>query len=162
MTPQADAKSALLAVLVAAREELLAAVALVPADARASRSVCGTWTLQDLIGHIADWERLGADGLAQMAAGRAPQVEHVTDVDAWNAAHVEARRGQTWESVWGDLQGARRDLAKAVEQMSQADLERVYPFPWGSEGTPHQWAAVYVEHDRSHARGLRTRLASEG
>jgi hypothetical protein len=39
--------------------------------------------------------------------------------------------------------------------MSQADLERSYPFPWGSDGTPYQWAAVYVDHDRTHARGLR-------
>jgi hypothetical protein len=45
--------------------------------------------------------------------------------------------------------------------MTQADLERPYPFPWGPEGTPYQWVAIYVEHDRSHARGLRTHLAYE-
>jgi hypothetical protein len=95
---------------------------------------------------------MGADGLAQMAAGQAPLVEHVTDIDAWNAAHVEARRGQSWEQVWEDVQTARRRLVETLAGMSQADLETTYRFPWGPEGTSYQWLVVYVDHDRSHAK----------
>jgi hypothetical protein len=94
-----------------------------------------------------------------MAAGRAPQVEHVTDIDAWNAAHADARHDQSWEQVWKDLTRARRALGKTLARMSQADLERTYPFPWGPEGTPYQWIAIYVDHDRSHARGLHASIA---
>jgi hypothetical protein len=90
-----------------------------------------------------------------MAAGQAPAVEHVQDIDAWNAARVETRRNQPWEQVWEDWCRARRALIEALAGMSQADLERTYPFPWGPEGTPYQWAVVYVDHDRTHARGLR-------
>jgi hypothetical protein len=116
--------------------------------------VCGTWTLKDVLGHIADWEVLGARGLAHMATGRAPDVEHVADIDAWNAAQVDARRAMPWEQVWADCHRARRSFIEALARMSQADLERRYPFPWGPEGTPYQWAAIYVDHDRTHARGL--------
>jgi hypothetical protein len=116
--------------------------------------VCGEWTLQDALGHIADWEALGAIGLAHMAAGRPPCVERVDDIDAWNAAHVDARHGQTWDQVWDDLCVARQALTEALAGLSQADLDQHYPCPWGPEGTPYQWAVVYVEHDRSHARGL--------
>lgn len=152
---RSGAKVVLLAALAAARQELLAAAALVPPEERASRAVCGTWTLKDVLGHIADWETLGAVGLGQMAAGQAPSVEHVADIDAWNAVHAEARRDQPWEQVWEDACRARRALREALAGMSQADLERSYPFPWGSKGTPYQWAAVYVDHDRTHTRGLR-------
>jgi uncharacterized damage-inducible protein DinB/predicted RNase H-like HicB family nuclease len=148
-------KTVLLAALAAAREELRAAVVLVPPEERSSRAVCGTWTLKDVLGHIADWEALGAIGLGQMAAGQAPYVEHVEDIDAWNAIHVEARRYQPWEQVWEDWRRARRALKETLAGMSQTNLEQTYPFPWGSEGTPYQWAAVYVDHDRTHARGLR-------
>jgi hypothetical protein len=150
-------KAVLRAALAAARDELLAAIALLrePVEARATRPVCGHWTLQDVVGHLADWERLGAEGLRQMAAGRAPRVEHVADVDAWNAAHVQARQGQPWEVAWGDLVAARQALLSALGEMGEGDLGRTYPFPWGPEGTPYQWVAVYAQHDRSHARGLR-------
>jgi uncharacterized damage-inducible protein DinB len=161
--PQAKSgdKAVLLAALGAARQALLAAAALVPPRQRSSRAVCGAWALHDVLGHVADWERLGADGLAQMAAGQAPTVEHVTDIDAWNAAHVSARRGQPWEKVWEDLHKTRRALTATLRGMSQADLEQTYPFPWGPEGTPYQWVAIYVDHDRSHARSLRARGAQE-
>jgi hypothetical protein len=153
---QSGPKAVLLGALAAAREELLTAANLVPPEKRSSRSVCGVWTLKDVLGHIADWEALGAAGLAQMAAGQVPIVEHVMDIDAWNAAHVAARRDQPWEQVWDDLGKARRALVGALAEMSQVDLERRYPFPWGPEGTPYQWVVVYVDHDRTHARRLRT------
>jgi uncharacterized damage-inducible protein DinB/predicted RNase H-like HicB family nuclease len=151
-------KAVLLAALAAARDELLTAAALVPSEERASRPVCGEWTLKDVVGHIADWEWFGVDGLCQMAAGQPPRVEHVRDIDAWNQAHAEARRSQPWETVWTDLHAARRALLDVLEEMSQAQLGRSYPFPWGPEGTPYQWIWVYFRHDREHAHGLRQTL----
>jgi uncharacterized damage-inducible protein DinB/predicted RNase H-like HicB family nuclease len=155
---ETGSKAVLLAALAAARDELLAAAALVPPEERASRPVCGEWTLKDVLGHVADWEWFGVDGLRQMAAGQSPQVEHVQDIDAWNQAHVEARRDQAWETVWADLHAARRALLDVLEEMSQAQLGRSFPFPWGPEGTPYQWIWVYFRHDREHAHGLRQTL----
>jgi hypothetical protein len=151
-------KAVLLAALTAARDELLAAAALIPPDERASRPVCGVWTLKDVLGHVADWEWFGVEGLRQMAAGHAPQVEYVGDLDAWNQAHVEARRDQPWEAVWADLHAVRRALLDVLEEMSQAQLRRFFSFPWGPAGTPYQWIWVYLRHDREHAHGLRQAL----
>lgn len=151
-------KAVLSAVLAAAREELLAAAALVPSEARASRSVCGEWTVKDLIGHIADWEWFGAEGLRLMAAGRTPDVEPIDDFDTWNAAHAEARREQSWDTVVSDLHAARRALAGAVEEIGEAALTQSFPFPWGGKGTPYQWICVYVGHDREHAHDLQVAM----
>lgn len=94
------------------------------------------------------------DGLRQMAAGQPPQVEHVQDIDAWNQAHVEARRDQPWDAVWADFQAARQALLEVLEGMSQAQLETSFPSPWGSDITPYRWVCVYLAHDREHAQGL--------
>jgi len=48
-----------------------------------------------------------------------------------------------------------RALVEALGRMGGGDLGRRYPFPWGPQGTPYQWAEVFFDHDRSHAQGLR-------
>ena len=152
---KSGSKVLLRAALAAVREELLAAAALVPPADRSTRLVCGRWTLKDVLGHVADWEAFGAEGLRLMAVGQPPLIEPVTDIDAWNEVHAAARAAQPWEQVWGDFRAARRALVEALEGMGEGDLGRLYLFPWGPQGTPYQWAEVFVEHDRSHARGLR-------
>jgi predicted RNase H-like HicB family nuclease/uncharacterized damage-inducible protein DinB len=151
---QVGSKVVLAAAMAAARDELLAAAALVPKDAQDSWPVCGEWTVKDLLGHVADWEWFGAEGLRQMADGQAPDVEPIGDLDAWNAAHVKARRGQAWDAVCEDFHAARRALLEALEATGEAELAHVFPFPWGPQGTPYQWVTVYFGHDREHARDV--------
>jgi predicted RNase H-like HicB family nuclease/uncharacterized damage-inducible protein DinB len=145
-------KAVLLAALDAARKELASSAALVPAEERASRSLCGEWTLKDVLGHIADWEWVGVEGLRDMAGGRAPQVEAINDIEAWNQARAEARRNQTWEQVWTDFQATRLAFLEVLQGMDQTMLDQHYPFPWGAAGTAYQWVLVFFRHDRDHAR----------
>ncbi len=147
-------KVVLLAALAAARDALLAATALVPSEERASRPVCGEWTLKDVLGHVADWEWLGVEGLRQMAAGHPLQVDYDGDEEAWNKAHAAARRDQPWQAAWADFQAARRVLLDVLEGMCQADLDRSFPNQWGSESTPYHWVCSWLTHDREHAEGL--------
>jgi hypothetical protein len=148
-------KSVLLAALDAAREELLAAAALVPADERTTRPVVGRWTLKDVLGHIADWEWYAADGLRQMAAGQRPEPEPLASIEAWNIAHAEARRDQPWDEVWGDLSDAHAAFRATLDGTGQEVMANAFPFAWGGKGTPYRWASIFIEHDREHARELR-------
>ncbi len=145
------------AALAAARGELLAGADLILAG-EAGRPVCGTWTLKDVIGHMVDWELVGVEGLRDMAAGRAPQVEEITNIDAWNELHVNARRGQSWEVLWADLHRTRHTLLEILEGMDGEALGCSFRFPWGQEGSAYQWLRVFVSHDREHAAGLRAAL----
>jgi uncharacterized damage-inducible protein DinB len=149
------------AALAAARRELLAAAALVPAGERHIRPVCGTWSVQDVIGHIADWEVFGVKGLRHMASGGGTgplPVEHIPDIDAWNEVHVAARREQPWSQVWADLSQAREDLDAVLREMETAALSRRHRFPWNAKGTAYDWLCVYLRHDREHAARLRAVL----
>jgi hypothetical protein len=148
----------LLAALKAARNELLTAAALVPCEERASRGVCGEWTLKDVVGHLADWERVGVEGLRDMAAGCTPQCEHIADIESWNQAHAAARRDEAWADAWTDLHRVRDGLHSVLGGMSDEALTQVYRFPWGRRGTAYQWVRVFVAHDREHAEGLRAAM----
>jgi uncharacterized damage-inducible protein DinB/predicted RNase H-like HicB family nuclease len=157
---QAGPRSVLLAALEAQREELLAAAAMVPVAERTSRPVCGVWTLKDVLGHIADWEQWCLDRLRAMAAGRPPALEKVTDETGWNRTHAEARRGQAWEQVWADFQGARQALLDVLAGMSRADLGHSFPGVWDAETRPYAWALLSLEHDREHARDIRDAMSA--
>ena len=147
-------KSVLLAVLEATRLELLACAAPVPVSERDTCPVCGVWTLKDVLGHIADWEQFGVCGLRDMAAGKAPQVEFIDDIDAWNQVHASLRRDQPWEEVWADLHTVRNALLETLNDTSEAVLEGSYLFPWGAQGTAYQWLTVFAGHDQEHAKDL--------
>lgn len=160
--PKSGAKAALLAALCAQRKALQAQIALIPVDQRDSHPICGEWTLKDVVGHIADWERWVVEGLRAMAAGQQPQTENVEDVEVWNQAHVGARRDQPWQQVWEDLQNTRREMIDLLSDMTQIDLTTSYKVPWGGQNTPYGWAYICLEHDREHAAGLKTRGHPKG
>jgi predicted RNase H-like HicB family nuclease/uncharacterized damage-inducible protein DinB len=160
LTEAMPSAAALRGALLAGRRELLAASDAILAG-EPVRPVCGTWTLQDVIGHVTDWEQFGVEGLRHMAKGHEAgpiPVEPITDIDAWNEAHVAARCGQPWEEVWADLQEARQALLQTLEGMDELALAHRFAFPWGGGGTPYDWLRVYLTHDREHAAGLRAAL----
>jgi hypothetical protein len=151
-------KPVLSAALRAARRELLAAAALVPPEERTSRRVCGAWTVKDVVGHLGDWEYVGVAGLRDVAAGRIPQCEHIADIESWNQAHAAARRDKPWEVSWTELHRVRESLRSILGEMSEDALARSYSFPWGPQGTAHQWVRVFISHDRKHASDLRSAM----
>jgi hypothetical protein len=148
---QVGPKPVLEAALAAARDELLAAVSLIPGGERSSRLVCGEWTLKDVIAHITDWERVGVEGLGLMAAGKQPEIEDAGDIEAWNQAHHEIRRDQPWDEIWRGFNGVREELVRTLAGIGQVGMERSFRFPWGPVGTPYEWVIVFAGHDREHA-----------
>jgi hypothetical protein len=137
---------------------LLRASVLVPKPERATQPICGGWTLKDVLGHVADWEWYGVKGLRQMADGQTPDPEPIGDLETWNMSHVAARRDQPWEEVWDDLHSAREAFLEVLSGIGEAELVRSFPFAWGEQGSPYQWCAVFVGHDREHARDPRGAL----
>ena len=160
LTPGGGPKSLLLATLDAARNELLAAAALVPIEEHSSRPVCGEWTLKDLLGHTADWEAFCVAGLRLMAAGRSPDLGWTGGLEEWNQEHYGIRRDQPWERIWDDLRATRRELISILGGFSQADLTRAFPSPRivRPEASPYTWVLIWLEHDREHAAHIRAAL----
>jgi hypothetical protein len=155
VTEGAGPRSILLAAVGGAREELLAAVALVPAEERETRPLVGDWTLKDLLGHVADWEQFEAEGLQQVAAGRVPEVGAAADFQVWNEVHSAARRGQPWARVWADFRATHQVVLAALEGISEADLRRPFRGPGDEVESASLWGRGFARHERAHAADLR-------
>jgi uncharacterized damage-inducible protein DinB/predicted RNase H-like HicB family nuclease len=155
ITNRAGPKTVLQAALDAGRAALLAMAGLIPPDERAARAVVGVWTLQDVLGHVADWEWLSLEAARQMAAGKLPATDYPADVDAWNQAHVTARREQSWDTIWADLEAARHALMAFLAETDPSDLNRLAPARWGPVDTAYNWVYACLDHDLEHVADLR-------
>jgi uncharacterized damage-inducible protein DinB len=147
----------LLTALSAAREELLAWAALIPPEQRDSAAVCGAWTLRDVLAHVTDWELCVLDCLAAKAAGQMAGLDYGEE-EEWNTVHAAARQGQSWDVIWADLTGTRRQLDAAVSALDDADLMRPTPSAWDPQDTAYAWVRACANHDREHAVGLRRQV----
>ncbi|MBK8987818.1 MAG: DinB family protein [Chloroflexi bacterium] len=156
-------KAILRAQLKATRREILSLVDMIAPAERASRPVCGVWTMQDLIGHLTDWEKVGLSGLRQLAAGQTPEFDQpITDFDAFNAANAAARAGQSWVEVWAEFMAVRQELLDLFDQLPGPDLARPFLAPWGRTVSVYLWMQVWAGHDHEHAIDVRHALALPG
>lgn len=146
-------KSLLETALHARRETLLAHMALVPPRRQETQPVAGDWTLKDLTGHIADWEREAAERIRGLVEARPPASDYTGDAEAFNAAHHAARTGQPWETGWNDFRNARRELLALLLGLDDAALN--HHQDGHLAGTPYGWFFVGIDHDREHTDDLR-------
>jgi hypothetical protein len=152
--------SILRSALDAGRAELEAWTLLVPAAQRSTLDVCGDWSAQDVLGHVADWERWLVDGLDAMAAGRMAGAGLDEDEEGWNQAHAAARRGQPWAVTWEDFTAVRRELLARLDGLGDAGLARTVHTAWSEEDHPYAWFRESLNHDREHAASVRETLTA--
>ena len=156
---QVGPKYILRAIFNATRKEFLTLVDLIPEDERTSRPVCGVWDLKDLVGHLTDWERVGVDGLCQLADGQIPEFDYeIPDFDVFNNKNAETRAPQSWDRIWTDFVTTRQDFIDVFDQMSEEMLTRPVPAPWGSTIPAYVWVMVWAGHEHEHAIDVRSSL----
>jgi hypothetical protein len=151
-------KYLLRALLLTSRKEFqLSALTLVPEDERTTLPVCGTWTLKDLLGHITDWEKVGIDGLRQLAAGQTPEFEYTIalNFDEFNNANAAARRGQSWDEVWADYKETRQTLLHLFDQVPEEMMTREFMAPWQRPSNPYFWMTIWFGHEHEHVQDVR-------
>ncbi len=92
----------------------------------------GEWSAKDLMGHIAFWEELALETLAEWRAGRRPAVEDVfraRRTDAANAENQARTAAQTLEEVQRRAHTSHRALVTAVQVMSDEEWTAAPPYP---------------------------------
>lgn len=142
---------AVLAANRAARAELLTAFNALTEEQR--REVWyGTWSLHELIAHIAAWQDGFALALEQMLAGERPAIpgfdpgiEDNAATDAFNAAVAVGASAKSWEMLLGELSAARQRHEAVVRRIPGAlDPDRF------AEGRTARRLADSANHDREH------------
>ncbi len=155
---QIGPKYILRALLQSARKELLRTVDLFPDFQRTTLPVCGIWTLKDLLGHITDWEKVGLDGLKQLAAGHIPQFNYTISApfDEFNRKNADTRQEQSWAEVWDDFIAVRQHFMAVFDTMSETQLTCAFTSPWQRPINGYRWITVWLGHDHEHVLDLLT------
>jgi uncharacterized protein (TIGR03083 family) len=156
---QIGPKPVLRAIIQATRKEFLTLVDLIPEAERTTKPVCGVWTIKDLAGHLTDWERVGVDGLRQLAAGQTPEFDYeIPDFDAFNNKNAAARAHQSWDEGWADFTSTRQELTSLFDELPETALTRMMPTPWGRTMPAYAWMLVWAGHEHEHAIDVRRAL----
>ena len=162
--PQIGPKYILRALLQSTRKEFLRTADLIPDTQRTILPVCGVWTLKDVIGHLTDWEKVGLDGLKQLAAGRTPEFDYAIPIpfDEFNRKNAAARQTQSWTEVWHDFTTTRQDFMTTFDNMPETQLECQFMPPWQHPINGYRWLTVWLSHNHEHALDLVAASATNG
>ncbi len=149
-------RSLLRPILSLARREFLALATLVTPAERETRPLTGTWTLKQIVGHMADYERMGVLALRALAAGREPVYEsRIDSFDAFNETSGAAWAATTWAEAWATAVAAHRALLQLIETLPDEALTRPIPAPWPATTTACGYLLDMAQHEREHADSLR-------
>lgn len=117
----------------------------------------GTWSVKDILVHIAGWHREMAPALTRLARGERPVPEGVdySDVDAWNARWVEAARATPVSAMGKELAESFGTFREAVSAIPETRLSPGRT----ADKIIHD---VGMDHYRHHAAQIRAWRQREG
>jgi len=117
----------------------------------------GTWSVKDIVAHIAGWHEEMGPALERLARGERPIREGVSydDVDAWNARFASARRATPVADVLLELDKTHEYFLRTAAAVP-AERFQVGKTAWKivDQNTAH--------HYREHAEQVRTWRSSKG
>ncbi len=108
-------KSDAIAVLEAARKETLEAINGIPEDKMAVAAF-GTWSVKDVLCHLASWEQFAVPDLQRISRGHIPQLAtlRLEEIDDWNAGLMRSRNLFPLPQVMFELEDSRRQFIDAL------------------------------------------------
>ena len=85
----------------------------------------GTWSVRDIVAHIAGWHQEMSPALERLARGERPMREGVSydDVDGWNERFTAARRGTAVADVLLELDRTHEAFMKAAAAVPMGRFE---------------------------------------
>jgi uncharacterized protein (TIGR03083 family) len=124
--------------------ELSAALDGIPEE-KLGRPLVDWWTTKDLLGHVTMWEQVALKFIREYKQDGAPKqlgIKDDADLDRHNKRGVAMRRDLPFARVREELEATYRDLVAAIESLSDADLAKPLPPPWGEGATLDRLIAV--------------------
>jgi hypothetical protein len=124
------------------------------------------WSVQDYIAHLCTIDALIAAGFGPRAGVAAPPpdvpIPQPFDIDDWNQAAIEARRGRTVDELLAEGAATRANMVRAIEAMTDEHLDQVIPYggdrkTLGLKPTPLRFGGLLWGislHDPTHTRDI--------
>ena len=110
------------------------------------------WTVRDIIGHLATWDRQSAKSLRAYRKGSEYSIPDLgEDEDDFNQQAVLEQRALTTQQVFAEWDQTRADFQAAVQEIPLELFPGDLLYPWGDErGDIAKLVNYMVEHDAEH------------
>jgi hypothetical protein len=121
-----------------------------------NKTAVGSWSLNDLIGHIADWEQRMLDTAYHIYDPSQPLPPPVGDPAAdWNEILAAQRDEKSWPENYQDLKQTQQALDDLIKTLRPGDwkLRGLYPWP-DDQGTLAELIYQIAEHYLDHLPDL--------
>ena len=97
-----------------------------------SNLIEGSWTVKDLVGHLAVWSDLLLDQIEALAQNN-PDKIHRVDIDKWNVAQISARSGWSVARVRKEWERSTMRARNIVMRIPGEMWTRRTVVPWTDE-----------------------------
>ena len=156
-------KAEILSLIKYERAKLEDALVKIPEDKLTASGVESTWSVKDILAHIAAWERLMVGWVEASLRGETPDRpapgESWDDLDGMNERLYQAHKDQHLRQVLADFEDSYKSTLDSVERLSEEELLDSGRFAW-RRGDP-MWRMVaantwwhYKEHRETIERWL--------
>ena len=143
------------------RAALLETVSALHAVALERPGVVGTWSVKDVLAHIAGWQGWMLRALPARLDGRdLPDDLRVTDdnTDEWNRRFVEERHARPPDRVLEELADGIRMLMAFAANLGATRLAASDPWPGRTGSVADYLREHIVNHDREHREQIERAL----
>jgi hypothetical protein len=155
-------KSALLEVIRAERTQLESLFEGMDDSQMTTAGVEASWSIKDILAHIAAWERLAYDRIDAALSGeplKFPLINGDADVDQFNAAVYEKNKDQPMKYVMAEFHDSHQDFAELIGTLEDDFLASPLPFGWAGKLTAQVLISAnthwhYIEHAESISKWL--------
>jgi hypothetical protein len=118
------------------------------------RPFIGTWSLKDIVGHVAAWEAEVLKALHELREGRRPELLDFdeTKIDEWNEDRRLRKAELGFQSVYEQLKGGHQRLVDEIGLASDEDV--------ATEGSVHnRLVQSVIDHEIEHWHEIAAKLA---
>ena len=136
---------------------LQAALAKVPREALQWRPAPKRWSAHEIVVHCADAETNAHGRLRYLLAEQQPVIQGY-DQDRW--AQVLGYHALPLETALATVAAVRANTVPLLEQMTDADWQRIGSHTESGPYAAEDWLAIYAEHLEKHARQIDGNLAA--
>ncbi len=154
-------KDRLLRNLAEQRQALLRSIQGLTADEMREPGAGGpAWSAQDVLGHIAAWERETVEAIRAYLLGTTPYrmagLTGLAERDRWNQEAVAQRRNWPVHETLAELGLVRGELLVQLADLTNVQLGDRIMYPWGTHGLLAKLLETGADHEREHAAALAT------
>lgn len=114
----------------------------------------GTWSILDLLAHIATWEQSLLQPMRRMNDGEPFQPENIPDHLAWNDQQEVIWRQLPVETIQAQFATTRQELLAEAGRVTAENWEETLPAPWGGEDTLARMLAGLAWHETGHTKSI--------